>query len=212
MATQPPSVGDYLLVRYYCYRVNQVAVNNIHFKVLAISGTAPSLQEIADYMSTALAPQYTPVLDNTAEYLGCTVSGIWPLPATVTALSQVGAGNGTGGATPLPGQVSGIISAFTNRAGRGFRGRAYIPFPSTAFDQGDGTPTATYISLLDTLAQGLYDAYNPVGAGGDLIMDTVIYKRDTPTISEPVTGVSPRDKWATQRRRGNYGKENPRPF
>jgi hypothetical protein len=125
------------------------------------------------------------------------------------------AGAGTGGTDALPRQVAGLTAWKTALAGRAFRGRTFWPFPSAAFDTGDGVPTAAAVTAYTNLA---VEALNFVTVGdvtNRSIIALVIRNkpvRGVPWTSTPVTVGTTFNKWATQRRRGTFGRANVSPI
>jgi hypothetical protein len=81
-------------------------------------------------------------------------------------------------------------------------------------DEGLGVPTDAYVTLLDALANGIL-AIVAIGAfptpGFNIIPARLVIKgASTPPIT--VTGQVSKKRWATQRKRGSFGKANSIPF
>jgi len=209
-------LSDSIIARAWSVDGDQASVQRFWYDVTSITGTSTTDQIMADQLETTLAPLYKPLLNNIAEWRGVQVQ-IYRDNAIFSEVSSIAhAGVGTGGALPLPRQSSGIISWGSARAGRRFRGRMYIPFPSTTADTGDGIPTSAYQVALQTLA----DAWRQsvfFGSVGSAIQAEPFLKHSpgkTP-IPATVTHITTGDanlKWATQRRRGSYGRINSSPI
>lgn len=205
------ALGDIIRVRAASYTANQQGINVVHFRVSSVNGSSQTDLQVATALDTAMEGRYKAALSAQARYRGISVQKIRPLPVTFPQIVTANDGVGLVAGDLMSTQTSGIISSQTNLAGPGFRGRAYIPFPGEASNDVDGTPTAAYVSLIDDLGEMLYEAH-PVGAGpNDIVITPVLFHRATATFTD-ITGFVARDKWATQRRRGSYGKTNPTPF
>lgn len=113
----------------------------------------------------------------------------------------------------MAGQVSGIYSVETAFSGRGYRGRQYIPFPASVFSTA-GPPSymsAAYRTLLSALALGTSGGtFIDVGASTyNLIW--CLYHSSPEAVAgtyTPITTYKVGQNWATQRRRGDFGKLN----
>jgi hypothetical protein len=77
---------------------------------------------------------------------------------------------------------------------------------------GDGIPSATYISNAQALGNVLSIPTGAIPNGaGSLNMSPVIWHRSTNTFTL-INGYVVRPKFATQRRRGDFGRVNIMPF
>lgn len=209
-------------VRAFCYYLNQLAVNVINYRC---TDTAPSvqIQDLADAMSAEWAPLYKAFLTAGATYRGITVQAIIQGLAYVQTVSIVGQGSGFPNSIPLPRQTSGLISLKTDLAGRQFRGRLYIPFPYHDSTDTNAVPSATQhgclVALADQIAQPtVYDTL-----GGIVTLAPVLFhslpKQPLPPLAPrpipdptPITKALVPYKWATQRRRSDYGQTNTTPI
>jgi hypothetical protein len=121
---------------------------------------------------------------------------------------------GTGGAVALPKQATALIRFKTLLLGGSGENRLYIPFPPATANETTGEPTATYIGLLNTMAlilAGPVACQSTTGGSGQLI--PTLNRRPTSTF--PLTQIQAGlagHAWATQRRRGDYGRTNRSPF
>jgi len=159
---------------------------------------------------------------NPCEYRGVQAQIISPVPPFqalfVEAFSITGATNGTGGAFVQATQVCGLISYQTDKARQSQRGRCYVAFPSQQLDSGGGSPDATYITRLGTLASDMIAGLS-VSAGGRTatLVRVLLHGKDkngnqiVPFIT-PITGSKQSELWATQKRRGNFGRTNVSPI
>jgi hypothetical protein len=127
-------------------------------------------------------------------------------------------GIGIAGGTNLPTQVSGLLSLVTGLAGRKFRGRIFPGFPSTAFADVQGLQNAAGSVALAGIAAAISTSQT-LSVGGisttmqlflrhpDLVVSGVRVVQGTPAIGWNVS-----TRFATQRRRGQFGRTNVNPF
>jgi hypothetical protein len=140
---------------------------------------------------------------------------VWPLPVRARVDDFTAAGACTGGANLGPTQNSGVISKHTALAGRPFRGRNYIPFPWPAAIDANGAPTGAYSSLLNLLCAKLDTVLTVTGALGSATLVQTIYHAKgygrPPAFQHTTTrtvGTFASGRYGTQRRRGEYGRQN----
>lgn len=202
------TVGDIVEFQVACFAGNQVGLNSWHYGVFEADNILATDELAAQTLDGILAPLYKPLLHNTASYIGITAQIInrSPKPATVTVAASTGVG--TGGNVPLPSQVSGVITKQTVFAGRTFRGRCYIPFPSAAYnDTIPNKPTAAYVTALGNLITGLTPNISLANGLFFTRLQPVLWRSKT-SQSQALSGFRANQKWGTQRRRGNYGQAN----
>jgi len=203
--------GDRWLAKWVVSLGDQVAFTQLHYRITAADGLKTGAT-FAQELSALTHVAFKACLTNLAIFRGIIVQRVFPKPVSFPENNTTNAGAGAGGATPLPRQVSGIITTQTDFGGPRFRGRMYIPFPPTAFqDAATAAPTAAYKTALDgfrTLAIALLS---------DQIAPGTADAR--PCLMDPVTGGTTditsslsRQRWATQRRRGDYGQQNVSPI
>jgi len=208
--TQPggdiPPNGTILLVQLYAYRHSQIGIMDCHFQETSVTGSGGKLGDVALEVQTAIDGSFAALTDTDTTILGCKVSTVEisppPLPGIATSDTT-----GTHGPPGLPGQDTGLITKTTDFTGRGFRGRVYVPFPATDYQDADDTPTAAYVAALDTFATFLFTTFTVIAGGTTMVMKPVLFNRVTHGVFD-ITGFVSRKRWATQRRRGNYGRVN----
>lgn len=210
------AVGNWLAVRIWCSSQEQASVNTLNYAVTAVGGASVTDQEIADYVQGVVvgAGGILPMLDNTATFDGIAVNflNVRPLPAT--ALSTASPTSGTGGAIGNPRQATGLTAWLTDFAGPAFRGRTYWPFAPAADDFGGGVPSTTYLTAVASLAARLH-SFSPGTSPDIATLRLNIYHRakaPNPAYMSLVVADTTRTKWATQKRRGSYGRPNVSPF
>jgi hypothetical protein len=204
---QTLGLGTLLQFRVWCTDNEQASVNTYHYVCGATTGQVTDLDAALDFDS-AIHTSMQAFLAGSARYVGVEAHVIKkPLPAGQIANGNSAVGNGVS----LPRQVSGLIGWKTALAGRRYRGRTYIPFPSVLNDEGSGVPSLAYIAALDTFAVVL-QAFTQVTAAGGATVQTVFSLRQGDGSSPiPITDHVASNKWATQRRRGSYGRPNVSP-
>jgi hypothetical protein len=211
MAAHPLAVGTFVKCMIWTSDVEQAAVNSVYYKVTAIGGTPATDQDVCDAVDTIVSGSIQALMNNNATYNGVQAQIVAPGTVLVSVSQTSHAGAGTGGAVALPKQACGITSFYTDTAGPKGRGRNYLPFASTGGDSGDGKPSSGYI----TSAQAMYVALmnlTAIAAGGrTATVSLVIYNRPTKT-GIPVIRMVTRAVWATQKRRGAFGRTNKSPI
>jgi hypothetical protein len=209
------NVGDRYAFRVFSRLGDQLGVNVVNAEITGLGGT-PSLQEMIDAWSTWASTRWAALMTSAAQYYGSSCQQIMTTsPVEISAVSTAGQGAGASGATPLPALVSGILTLNTGIAGRSFRGRLYMPFPSTADQQivsGISIPATGYQVNLLALATDLRTTITLAAAGGGSIDLRVGIRSRKLNVFNYVNGVIPRAKWAEQHRRGSYGRPNSPPF
>ena len=126
-------------------------------------------------------------------------------------------GNGARNAGNLPTQSAGLVSLYTNGRGRRNHGRMYIPFPDMANnDPVKNVPNALYLTGLTTIgnlfsgpALTIVDTNSATYTYNSVLFNP--YKSLVNNM-KAITSNIPRAKWATQRRRGAYGRTNTNPL
>lgn len=198
------AVSDLVEVVMVCRQGNQDGLIVRHYNVDSVAGASLDISQVGDQISTALAGPLKQCMSSDASYRGVRVRRLSPSKTDVFT-SILGQGSGVSASEVLPTQVAGLITLRTGFAGRSKRGRAYIPFPSEAFNNPDGHPSAAYIGNLNTLAAQL-KALITVTVGVDGVqLRPVIYSRLLDLRYE-ITSTIQRNEWATQRRRSQVNR------
>lgn len=201
-------VGDRLSVRAVCVAGDQTAFNVLWFNISAKTALGADNFEIATGLSQTLSSLYRAVMSDNASFNGMGVRN--DSDKSVEEFASTGSGPGTAVGDLLPRQVSGLIGTRTIFALRRARGRIYIPFPAEADSEATGKPAVAYVTRLQALADRLRDVFVITGLGGTLDLKLCVYSRVFGTLVD-VTNATARPRWATQRRRGDYGRTNPPP-
>jgi len=207
-----PVVSDILELNIVTAHTNQIALQALHYRVMTVAGTGRTLQAMASSIDALLHINFKNIIANPVTYRGVSLTNL-TAPRSQPAISTANAGVGTGGASLAPTQVRGLISWYSNLAGRRYRGRTYLPFPPTTAITVDGDPTAGYVTLMDTVRTILQGPLTfTSGADSTTLALSIYHRKDIPpTASDVVSGVT-RNRFATQRRSGAYGRANTPPF
>lgn len=208
------AVGNKFRVAFTTMCNSQLGLNIKLCEVTNIAGGGGDWQSLANSISDTYKVKFKNLMANEATYKGVQLV-IYPNPSLYAPVtSNTGAGVGVAGAGPLPLQVSGVLTLRTAFMGRSGRGRLFMPFPAGADNIGaaEPTPTADYVTRLNSL-------------GSSFLTDIVVADPDNPGVEytlswglehlgtlRPFTARVGRQKWGTQRRRGNYGRHNEAPF
>jgi len=211
----PILAGNHYELKVFCVAGDQLAINVLHYKCQSIVG-AMGVLDAAGLAGLVFGPDYAPLLHNDASFYGTSVQDISALPYLLPGQDASNPLTGTGGATPLPDQVSGIITIQTAFTGRKNRGRVYVPFPPQQLSavQANPIPLSGYVSRLSTLGIDLLNLSLNDGLGNIATMHLEIHHRVLHALGSwtDAQAVRPNFKWATQRRRGDYGRANGLPF
>jgi hypothetical protein len=203
--------GNIIEHRTYTVLGNQTSINVFHWFVASQVGLGSTEVNLGATLAGLFAGPYKALLTNQASYYGLGIQKVYPVPISTSFYLATGAGPGTAGINASGRQLAGFLKKSTNTADRHGRGRLYIPFPSTGDISALGQPTGAYFVRATALAV-LYQTGFTAGAGGntsDLI--PCIFDRQT-GFHIPITLVSAVQLWATQRRRGDFGRVNAPPF
>lgn len=204
-----PGIDDTLRITVFCVAGEQVSNNVFYKRVTATTGESLELNELASLAANAYSFLWTPMMSVYSAFYGVKVELVVPIAIPqwgFFALNVVGDAN----QPLLPRQSAGIVTWRTSLVGKRYRGRTYFPFPSTLHCESDGTPTPGYKVLLEDVIDVFAQNEVLTGAGGSVTWRTSVYSRINQG-SYPVQSGTARDKFATQRRRGSYGKANSLP-
>lgn len=186
---------------------DQLGLNIRHHQVTQIVGQGFTLGQWVTLMAGVIAPLYKNVIAPQATYVGTLARLVGIGPVSASAWDTAGTGIGLGTGDMMPKQTAGLIAYTTAFAGRGSRGRTYVPFPTEGMNDPTGVPAATYRTAVDSIAQmwmGIRTIGGPDGGTGTPVL---FHKRTGGATLLLAYQVSSR--WATQRRRGDYGRTNP---
>lgn len=190
-----------------CATADQAGLNVRHWFEDIQSGNGATLPEFVAALSTLVAPAYKELLNENARYVGMTAKRVRPLPPSATFSSADGAGVGLRPGDLLPKQVAGLISYVPDPLFGSEKGRSYVPFPSEISSDSLGKPTTTYTADLLILGNIYATVLAVVGAAGTSLYVPSIFTRSTGDFG-PIQIAQAAARWATQRRRGDFGQPN----
>lgn len=207
-----PVVNDLLQLRVNCQAASQLSQNVTHWVVTSTVGGGMSLGQLADAMFIHFRDVYKAWMPVTAFYNGVSLQNVTP-PRTdpFEGAGAAGAGGAIGNLEPR--QASGLIRTLTGLGGRANRGRIYIGFLASSSVDASGELDAGGFALIT----GIANAYGPsitytLGPLQTQVQLTVRHPDTLPPARVPVftqvTSIQPQLLIATQRRRGDYGRQN----
>lgn len=214
MASWDVTADMKLEVRHYCWCAgsSQLGINTVRIRFGSfIPGGPVDAVDFADAYATAIAPYYKAVLDSSCTFAGVSIQD-FPTRLNIAVFSKDGAGAGLVAGNDAPSQASGLISFRTMLAGRKGRGRIYVPFPSVTSNGADGLPITAYTDALGELAD-TFIGPEPLTVGTTSIAYFGVIVDDKGVGAyKDIAQVIAQKKWATQRRRGSYGRKNELPL
>lgn len=191
---------------------NEQASYNVFHHLVATGGTITATDaDVAKALSNGLATPYKNAMTSSSAFRGAQTRVLIVTPPPSPQAFVGDAGDGAIVGIPLPRQCTGIISWRTAGSGPGMRGRSYIPFPPVEADEGDGVPTDAYLTLLGLIAGAFLSVRDIEVSGRVAHIDPGILHRSDLSFT-PFTDFRTPRKFATQRRRGSYGRPNSTPF
>jgi hypothetical protein len=197
----PCNDGDVIQATVCCYNGNQIGLN-IGYWVTQASGGPMGINTVAPAIDTAMAGHYKLWLSADSNYYGSrfrNMNNLTFAPWIENTHSGVGLVTGLCAGS----QLSGLITRTSASIGRSGRGRIFVPFVAES-------------SVIDAqhISSGAVTALNAIGgdwqggwAGTGGVFVPCIYQRPS-TITTYTTGYISRNRIATQRRRGAYGRPN----
>jgi hypothetical protein len=203
--------GDVIIMKTFCWRAPQLGLNIRHWKIISSTGGGVAMQFIADSIDALMGPLLRSLLHNSASYKGLTLqTTLVNEPDPLEYFAKAGEGAGVTVGQALPPQICGLLSLRTRVVGRAQRGRMYVPFPGEDDSGQNGGPNLDYIDRLVTLGQFLTSSLNISTGTGLVNLEPVIYHRKDGTVTILNKSLA-RSSWATQRRRGDFGRVNTLP-
>jgi len=205
--------NDVLEMRAICSMGLQVSYNVQFYKCTYTAGAGLTVQDAVDAWDASIAAAYKALLTQDAKYYGVMGRIANPTPnKSLYRFTKVNNGVGLVLSNAMSGQSCGMFTKLTGTPGQGGRGRIYVPFPAVGDNDAGGAPTAGYMVNLGILA-AKYFAVLPVAAGGNTLSATpILFRRSAPLLQFVVLGATGRQKWATHKSRGLYGRTNALPF
>lgn len=207
----PFTAGHTLAIKTFCVFGDQVGINIRNGFLTGVTGGGLTDAQITAAFSSLLSLAYRPLLSANARYIGCTIQDLQNVPQEPAVIATDGAGDGLVSGDPLPKQTAGLITLRATTGGRHGHGRLYVPFPGEDDNSTVGKPNLTYMDKLITLGIFWSSPVTITIGGASVTINPVIRNRlNGDTVN--VTSFVAQDRWATQRRRGDFGRQNPIPF
>lgn len=209
------AVGNVIEVVSVCRTTDQIGLNVFHYLVSKTGGTQ-LLSDFTTWLHThGFGPAMIACLSSEAEFRGILVRVVQPTPSVFFG-DMIDQGDGTVAGDMLPRQVAGLISKRSAVAGRRKSGRFYMPFPGEGDNADTAVPTDDYVSRLTTVSTAIV---SDLGDGTTYSAQLCIYQRPRtvggvlmPYATRAVSFTKASEAWATQRRRGSYGRTNVSPL
>lgn len=217
MAGEVVQVGDMVLAQGYCTWASQTSISTIWYKVTDITDPAPDEDQVLGTLDQMFPPHIKATINGLAQYAETSIQLYRPSANLrwVKRISTNLAGLGDIANLPLPAQTTGLIRLHTPFAGRHNRGRMYTPFPGIVAAEETGYPPARYLALLDNIRTVLYVniPVNGIAPGQATLTPHLRYHIKNPDGTkkeafQPITVTNNAQVWATQRRRGSFGRPN----
>lgn len=205
------NLNDVYEVRIICTLGIQTSINVRHYVCTVLNGLGPTDAQIASAMDTTFNVDFKSLLSVQATYRGVGVRRIKPLPVLVETSTIANLGVGTVLGDALPSQTCGVIKLGTAVAGKSYRGRIYVPFPSETDSGAQGDPNAGYLTNLGLLANTCLLQVTAGTAPNNAVFDPVIHSKKL-GLDTFLSSSFARLSWGTQRKRGGFGRPNPPPF
>jgi len=205
-------VGDVWKVTMgFSFPTGQVQEPGFHVQIKA-SGGADSRTALAGQVDALVAAHLLQHLDPACNYNGCKISQAIAAFKYAPVITT-GPTPGTAAAASLPTQCRVVTKLITDFVGREFRGRVFGFTPSGIDMDADLHPhpnvLAKWVVVLDTFRAGLIVA----GTNWKLVLFHRAIKGPpaVPASATDVIKVVSVKKWGTQRKGGDYGRQNVTP-
>ena len=212
MAENPLAVGDVVEARTVWWMDNQLGVNTFHWQVSAVVNA--TIEGVLSAFEGATGLAVGSLASANAEYRGMQFRRVQPNPTAMFVSKEAMPANGGLPGTDLPTQVSTIVKKRTAHAGPTGRGRNYFPFPTTHLLGTEGNvDLAVAGPIFDgTIKPALFEPMVVIDfqTNDGVVFEPGVWSRRT-TAFHPITQTELNEYFATQRKRGDFGKQNPKP-
>lgn len=173
------------------------------------SDTKPAVVAQIDSLVQA---HIVPTISTSVIYYGAKLSPAYTTPPWNPYISTPKVA-GTSSSDTLPTQVRPLVSMHTAKSGRAWRGRLYGATPSVLFADANGAP----LPQLGTAWLAALDVWRAGSVVGGTTWSMVLPHRKKPDPAplippDLVTILEFQDRFATQRRSGQYGRLNSEPW
>jgi len=210
-----------LHARFYCTMQSQVSVNNIFYDVDGGGGAVAATDQdtICGILDNLANDNYPALLSELAKYHRMSVQDLiyngvdaWRYEH-LENFHTIRNTDGLVTGEALPKQVAGLIQKRTGFSGLGGRGRIYLPFPGEDSNFGNATPSAAYTVDLQDFADALLHPTAITIPGTTYTLYPIVFcaARGGYTFQRRLSGATASFRWATCRKRGDFGRVNSLP-
>jgi len=201
--------GETLVLEVHIWSAShvQLSVLRRYYRVTTLLGGPITFLNVATAYSNLVEASYKDLIYNGATFRGVRVRRVAPANDDNWAIFTGDAGVGISGPNALPLQTSGLITFGGPTMGARGLGRQYIPFPAVLDNTAAGEPTVGYKNRVAVLG-GLIVADLSVASGGSSVVLSHVNWRSGSLAFQYLDIVQRVGNWATQRKRGSYGKAN----
>lgn len=207
-----PNCIQVVLVWSPNFALGQFVYNVAHgFVASGFAATAPIAQAIYAALATAYTANLASFQPTTGGLQGVQLRDIRP-PGNFAPVNSTGAATpGTSASMAMPEEVAAVLTARTAQAGRGYRGRMYIPCWATNANAAGGVIASGVITGLDNFATAYLAALTAQGITGCVAQParnsyvgvTGTTHPQRPAGTPAITQLFVRNNaWDSQRRRG----------
>jgi len=218
--------NDILRVRAVCYAPldTQLGECIMTWKVVEVTDS-PTDVDVAAALAQAWAPPFRAWMSPDTEYRGVGIKRVAGTNGPTAEVINTGfSGVGTQAGVSAPPQVSGLVrhksaGYYVGPSGktRLAQGRLFIPFPAAVWLGVGGAMTDAGKLAIGNIATTISLSKIVVGAGGtcQIVLGTYVTLGPGPTLVKDFKqsrSIAHSTLWATQRRRGEYGRTNTDPF
>jgi hypothetical protein len=185
-------------------------VNVLHFEIASTTANPTDLDFIHE-LDANIAAAYKGVMSDQFTYDGIqgTIINRDIQPATVVYTASAGPGGVASNSANT--QATGLISWYTAFGGRKYRGRTFVAGVYIGAISTTGFPGSSYLTLLAALASAIFGYNSWTLSGRSGTCNVCLYRKLTAAVTLIENGIAIA-KFATQRRRGNYGKNRTPPI
>jgi len=201
-------VDEIIETKVACWVNNQVGINVRHWRCNTNPGSITP-EELCELAESELVPLYTAYLATTSivDFVSAQIVG----PVASDFVTRLIGTAGGASATTMPRQACGIVTLLTGLYGRANRGRFFVPFPTEEMNETTGSPNGAGIAAMEALGTFYTSQWNlTVDIRTGSLLPVLVHRGETPDPPTDLTGFIVRDKWGTQKRRGDYGQLNAR--
>lgn len=198
----------------YTAALGQIAVNRRLFKLTAFSGGAPTTLDLVGGISAWVAGLWKACLSEDTRFQGARLRTFLPNVGEQWAETVADAGIGTFAVDShvAPAQITGLMRLYTDIRGKRGEGRTFVGFPPLESLDTDSTPVVGYVAAVEALAvkyTGVqlidFGAFTFTGSFG-------LSDAGPPATFGTFTSNNVPKAFATQRRRGEFGRLNTPPL